>query len=119
MRMSDEAYFRSCVAQERHLAQLLGFHNVEEFYESAGTLWHDAKPLPKWTREWQACGPLIAKHALAIVYCDDASDVHGCAVKVEATKVHLSDHPTPDQALRYAIVKAVITKLEHQPATCG
>ena len=36
MRMSDEEYFRSCVAKERHLAQLLGHHNIEECYESAG-----------------------------------------------------------------------------------
>lgn len=28
MRMSDEEYFRSCVAKERLLAQLLGHHNI-------------------------------------------------------------------------------------------
>jgi len=113
MRMSDEEYFRSCVAQERHLAQLLGIHNIEEFYESAGSLWHDAKELPKWTRNWQACGPLIAEHFLRIVFHDDADDKHGCMVEVDETQVHFCDHPTRDQAVRYAIVKAVIARLEH------
>lgn len=113
MRMSDEEYFRSCVSQERHLAQLLGHHNVEEFYESAGSLWEDAKILPKWTRDWKACGPLIAEYKLAITYHQEPDDPHGRAVHIGATIVHFSDHPTRDRALMYAIVKAVIAHLEH------
>jgi hypothetical protein len=58
MRTSDEEYFRSCVAKERHLAQLLG-HHVEEYYESAGTLWENTTALPQWTRDWSACGTLM------------------------------------------------------------
>ena len=38
MHISDQEYFRSCVAMERHLAQLLGHQHIEECYESAGTL---------------------------------------------------------------------------------
>jgi hypothetical protein len=113
MRMSDEEYFRSCVAKERHLAQLLGIHNIEEFYESAGSLWHDAKKLPKWTRDWQACGPLIAEYGLTVACCDNADDKTASIVQVGTTQVHFSDHPSRDQAIRYAIVKAVIAKLEH------
>lgn len=113
MRMSDEEYFRSCVSQERHLAQLRGHHNIEEFYESAGSLWENAQVLPKWTRDWKACGPLIAEYALVINYQERAGDVHGKAVLVGTTVVHISDHPTLDQAIRYAIVKASIAHLEH------
>ncbi len=113
MRMSDEEYFRSCVSQERRLAQLLGHHNVEEFYESAGTLWENAKALPRWTRDWQACGPLIAEYELVVAYDHEPDDAHGPAIRIGATRVHFSDHPSRDHALRYAIVKAVITHLEH------
>ncbi len=112
MRMSDEEYFRSCVSQERHLAQLRGHQNIEEFYESAGSLWENAQVLPKWTRDWKACGLLIAEYALTINYQDLAGDSHGKAVVVGATVVHISDHPNLDQAIRYAIVKAAITHLE-------
>lgn len=114
MRMSDEEYFRSCVAQERHLAQLLGCHNIEEFYESAGTLWEERKALPKWTRDWQACGPLIAEYELNIAYPSNPDDPHGKAIHINKTVVHVTDHPSHDQALRYAIVKAVIAHIEHR-----
>jgi hypothetical protein len=113
VRMSDEEYFRSCVAQERHLAQLLGMRNIEEFSESAGVLWHEALPVPRWTRNWEACGPLIAEYALHIEWNNDDADPHGPAVQIEQLRVHLKDHPTPDHALRYAVVKAVIARLEH------
>ena len=113
MRMSDEEYFRSCVSKERQLAQLLGHHNVEEFYESAGSLWENARILPKWTRDWRACGPLIAEYELAITYQERPGDPHGKAIQIGSTLVHIADHPTRDQALMVAIVKAVITQLEH------
>jgi hypothetical protein len=113
MRMSDEEYFRSCVSQERRLAYLLGCHNIEELYESAGTLWEGTRALPKWTRDWQACGPLLATYELVIDYQQKDDDPNGKAIHIGHTFVHLSDHPSHDQALRYAIVKAVIAHLEH------
>jgi hypothetical protein len=113
MRMSDEEYFRSCVAKERQLAQLLGHHNVEEFYESAGSLWENTQMLPKWTRDWKACGPLLARYELAISYQDLPGDPHGRSIHIGTTLVHISDHPDKDHALRFAIVKAVICHLDH------
>lgn len=113
MRMSDEEYFRSCVARERELAHLLGYHNIEEFYESAGSLWEGAKKLPKWTRDWKACGPLIAEYELTITYGQEPNDARGKTVHVGTIIVHFSDYPTKDQAVMYAIVKAVIAHLEH------
>ena len=64
MRISDQDYFRSCIAKERRLAHLLGHHQIEECYESVGTLWAGAQQLPAWTRDWAACGPLLAEHGL-------------------------------------------------------
>ncbi|CAL60375.1 conserved hypothetical protein [Herminiimonas arsenicoxydans] len=113
MRMSDEEYFRSCVSKERHLAQLLGHHNVEEFCESAGSLWENATVLPKWTRDWQACGPLLAEYELNIAYQHLPDDPHGKAIHIGTTIVHISDHPSKERALMFAIVKAAITLLEH------
>lgn len=113
MRMSDEEYFRSCVAKERQLAHLLGHHQVEEFYESAGTLWEGDKALPKWTRDWKACGPLMTQFDLSPVYLHEAGTAHSHAVSIGPVTVQFADHPDKDQAVRMAIVKAVIAHLEH------
>ena len=107
MRMNDQEYFRSCIAKERHLAQLLGHTHIEECYESAGTLWDNAQALPQWTRDWRACGPLMTAYGIAIRY-------EGEGVVTGATTVHFSDHPSRDRAVMYAIVKEVICRLEHQ-----
>lgn len=115
MRMSDEEYFRSCVARERHLAQLLGYE-VEEYYESAGTLWVNTEPLPQWTRDWRACGPLLSRYGVTLAYTEDE---HGEAVTAGTMLVHFSDHPSRDRAVMFAIVKAVIHLLEHDKSHKG
>lgn len=114
MRMSDEEYFRSCVAKERHLAQLLGHHNIEECYESAGTLWENTQALPQWTRDWVACGPLMTEYDLTIVYGKEPGHGHSSTAMIGTTVVHFSDHPNKDRAVMVAIVKAVISLLEHR-----
>lgn len=112
MRMSDEEYFRSCIARERHLAHLLGLE-VEEYYESAGTLWVNTEPLPKWTRDWSACGPLMVEYRIPVSY---TTDEHGTAVVAGPIVVHVADHPSADKAMMFAIVRAVIHQLEHDKA---
>ncbi|MGV8804829.1 MAG: aminoacyl-tRNA synthetase [Polaromonas sp.] len=106
MRMNDQDYFRSCIARERQLAHLLGHHQIEECYESAGTLWDGNRKLPQWTRDWQACGPLLAQYRLSVAHEDGA-------VRIGSTLVQLADHPTVDRALMYGIVKELIFLLEH------
>ena len=115
MRMSDEQYFRSCVARERHLAQLLGHKQIEECYETAGTLWVGARTLPQWTRDWGACGPLLAKYRMPITFEPGSASNDGDAGTVRAgeTRITLADHPNPDRALMMAIVREVIRQLEH------
>jgi len=113
MRMSDEEYFRSCVAKERHLAQLLG-HEVEEYYESAGVLWDGTQALPQWTRDWSACGPLIARYDVELRFVADEHTTEPHCVIAGPVTVRLSDHPSKDRAIMLAIVKAVICLLEHQ-----
>jgi hypothetical protein len=106
MRMSDQEYFRSCIAKERQLAHLLGHPQVEECYESAGTLWDKAQALPQWTRDWRACGPLMTEYGIPVSY--DSGLAH-----LGATTVHFADHPTRDRAVMYGIVKELIFLLEH------
>lgn len=106
MRMSDQEYFRSCIAKERQLAHLLGHPQVEECYESAGTLWDKARALPQWTRDWRACAPLMTEYGIPVSY--DSEVAH-----LGATTVHFSDHPTRDRAVMYGIVKELIFLLEH------
>ena len=113
---SDQEYFRSCVAKERQLAHLLGYHNVEENYESAGVLWDKAQPLPKWTRDWQACGPLIARFRLDIHFDKEAGQEQFGVATLGATRVHFADHPSTERALMFGIVKEVIRILEHPHA---
>lgn len=113
MRMSDAEYFRSCVAKERHLAHLLGHDHVEEFYESAGTLWENSKPLPKWTRDWKACGALLAQYELPLTFHKEPGASHSSAVRIGPIEVQFADHPSKERAIMYAIVKAVIFQLEH------
>jgi hypothetical protein len=116
MRMSDEEYFRSCIAKERHLAHLLGHPDVEEFYESAGTLWEGTKAMPKWTRDWKACGPLMTQYDIPVVYNKEVGQDHTISVTAGSITVHFSDHPAKERAVMYAIVKAVIALIEHGKA---
>ena len=109
MQISDQDYFRSCIAKERHLAQLLGHLHIEECYESAGTLWAGNQRLPQWTRDWRACGPLMTEYGLPLSYGDGL-------VHVGSTTVHFSDHPTRDRAVMVGIVKELIFLLEHGKA---
>lgn len=113
MRISDQDYFRSCIAKERQLAQLLGHRQIEECYESVGQLWDGAQKLPAWTRDWAACGPLLAQHGLSLVFLtpDDADQPEGA--EIGQTRVHFADHPSRDRALMFGIVKEVIRRLEH------
>jgi hypothetical protein len=116
MRVSDQEYFRSCVAKERHLAQLLGYRNIEECYESAGVLWEKTQALPKWTREWEACGPLIAQYGIGIAFGQDPGGAQPSHATLGATLVHFADHPSRDRALMFGIVREVIRLLEHPRA---
>ena len=116
MRMTDQEYFRSCIAKERHLAKLLGHQQIEECYESAGTLWDGALALPRWTRDWRACGPLMTGHGISVVYGRAPGQSALSFASIGATVVHFSDHPTPDRAVMWGIVKELVFVLDHQKA---
>jgi hypothetical protein len=121
MRMTDQDYFRSCIARERQLAHLLGHRQIEECYESAGTLWDGAQALPQWTRDWRACGPLMTAYGLTVTYdgvpgipCSECRSAH-----IGSTVVHFADHPSRDRAVMYGIVKELVFLLEHHKLAVG
>ena len=113
MYMNDQAYFRSCISRERHLAQLLGHEHIEECYESAGTLWDNAQALPQWTRDWKACGPLMTEYGITVTYGHTPGLASHSFAGIGSTVVHFADHPTRDRAVMYGIVKELIFLLEH------
>jgi hypothetical protein len=117
MRISDQDYFRSCVAKERQLAHLLGHAHIEEDYESAGTLWENTDALPKWTRDWSACGPLLTQYDIAITYEKESGKEKSSFAIIGSTVVEFSDHPTKDRAIMYGIVKELIFRFEHHQVT--
>ena len=112
MQMNDQEYFRSCIAKERHLAQLLGHHNIEECYESVGTLWDNNQELPQWTRDWRACGPLMTEYGITVIYGGPVEAGGGFA-RIGDTTTRFADHPTRDRAVMVGIVKELIFLLEH------
>jgi hypothetical protein len=113
MRMNDQEYFRSCIAKERHLAQLLGHQHIEECYESAGTLWDNAQALPQWTRDWGACGPLMTRYGITVVYGKESGQPETSFATMGSTVVHFADHPSRDRAVMFGIVREVVFLLEH------
>jgi hypothetical protein len=108
------------IAAERELAELLGWTNVKYNLETTSPtgfgkppneLWNCA--LPKWTRDWSACGPLIGEYGLQVEAADDDYIVVKYAPRNCAfLRFPINDHPTKDDAIRYAIVQAVIAKLK-------
>ena len=115
MRMSDEEYFRSCVAKERHLAQLMG-HEVEEYADNAGVLWINTEKVPRWTRNWAACGALMTSFAVSLNSQKEGGETCGSRVTAGPVTVHAADHPSRERAVMAAVVKAAIHFLEHDPA---
>lgn len=115
MRISDEEYFRSCVAKERHLAQLLG-HEVEEYSDSAGVLWINRERVPQWTRNWHACGALMTAFGIGVVFDKTEGQADWTCVTAGPVVVHASDHPSREKAVMVAVVRAAIHFLEHDKA---
>lgn len=120
---------------EKRLAELLGHKNLWPFEmrisrgmtEEAFTCWMadgngdkiSGKNLPRWCRDWSACGPLIATYQVEVEWPDECYTRQPTLVRalIDDGKYHedlatISDHPDRDTAVRYCIVQAVIAKLE-------
>jgi len=113
------------LALEKRLAELLGYRDIFRLkvdgVEHGGLHYNKStftggEKVPRWTRDWSACGPLMAEHGLATqvqneLHTAQVSTVDGPIVlRIE----RFADHPDKDTAVRYAIVQAVIAKLESE-----
>lgn len=105
---------------EKRLAELLGFKGIREIplkkqpldEEEITALISDEPhcSIPQWCRAWSACGPLMVEYKIHPFF----GDVFCAAGNVELGDcfAQISDHPDRDTAVRFAIVQAVIAKLE-------
>jgi hypothetical protein len=98
---------------EKRLAELLGYEIKYPLGHDFGPVFHkDGKVSghPKWCRDWNACGPLMVEHEIT-----PHPKTTGCLARsgyAPDVLVLYSDHPDEDAAVRFAIVHAVIAKLE-------
>lgn len=104
---------------EKHLAELRGWTNLVDAGNALiGTPLHGGirgqAAVPRWTREWTACAPLMVEMG---VYPIDGTD-HGTAyiwvyknLKCLA-QVKVAEHPSKEAAVRFAIVMAAIATFE-------
>lgn len=107
---------------EKRLAELIGWSQVEFDTFRAGALTgmlpdksSFGEIVPQWTRDWNACGPLMVEHGLyPEVYTDAGLEFVWIKRSFCKVNVPVSEHPDKDTAVRYAIVQAVIAKLEWQ-----
>lgn len=112
------------IEAEKKLAELLGWAKVEyleehRFMRGRPPNVIEHRPVPRWTNDWASCGPLLGKYELYVMafpprievgdYVDMGDDGGGfCSLHYEP----VADHPNIDIATMFAIVQAVIHKLE-------
>ncbi len=114
--MSQDRYIEA----ERRLAELLYPEMTvvdapfDRLMVTAGNAQEPPALLPQWTRCWTACGPLLTAHGMHVMSYDDyvvCDCVSGPGDEVEVIADYI-DHGSRETAIRYAIVLAVIAKLE-------
>lgn len=108
---------------EKRLAELLGYSSglrikVLVTDEEVGPLYCDGKVLPMWCRDDAAAFRLLVEYKVEINPDDISTKYHSVKYTVYAGDdlaeglVAYADHPDEATAVRYAIVMAVIAKLE-------
>lgn len=106
-----------CIAAEKKLAKLLGWTNIQL---SSGVLMGSPKErpftltfIPQWTREWEACVPLIGEYGLRFQSDEyKVSAYFGNDQECTSAFAFFKLHPTKDDAIMFALVQAMIAKLK-------
>lgn len=121
-----DKYLQLQLDAEKALATLIGWLDVEIIGDRvSGHPAHFGFSMPReakcnveqWTRNWNACGRLMVEHG-----CYPEEHSIGNAIRVNHTTVPngnkmgvcvlYKDHPTKDDAVRFAIVYAITRKIE-------
>lgn len=107
------------IEAEKKLAELLGWSKVKIGGAVDGSnvpnMWLSGVPsggtervlIPLWTRDNAAAFALMVEH-----FC--YPNEHEFGIECNGITADVSNHPTKESAVRYAIVMAVIAKLEAQ-----
>lgn len=64
---------------------------------------------PPWCSDWQHCGRLIGQYKVQV---KPLVNIVAAKCGMESRHEAYTDHPDVDSAIRFAIVKVLITKLE-------
>jgi hypothetical protein len=104
---------------EKELAVLLGWTAVEQ----AGMSLIGAPPrgsehsrgqaaVPRWVRDWTACGPLVAEYGMSILQDVDGAETVEIQDNDGVYMAHtpFSNHSGKDGAVRFAVVQAATAK---------
>lgn len=115
-------YLAAAIEDELVLAKLLGWQNFTKPGTIGRTVWlmgtHSSRnghvrngsvPMPSWRRDWSA-GELISRCKLTIAPTDGGVAVH--AETGPVFRAIYSEHPSEDDAIRFAMCKAAIAYLE-------
>jgi hypothetical protein len=106
------------IETERRLAELLGWTDIVDVPPCMVGRPPNGHPecrgqamVPRWCRDWGACGPLMVEHQVEPMYFRDfvVMEIHGVNADCDA---HYKNHEDRDTAVRYAIVQSVIALLE-------
>jgi hypothetical protein len=122
----SNAYLTEQIADELALAPLLGWAHITAPSSITPNCWifgthHDARghagrnasaPCSRWRRDNSAF-ELIARCEMMIV-CAVGCVAVNCPTR-ESVRADYADHPTPDDAIRYAMCKAAIAYLTSAP----
>jgi hypothetical protein len=107
---------------EKRLAQLRGYKEIFRLkvdgVEHGGLHYNKstftgAEKVPRWCREWEACGPLMVEYG-----CYPTENGTGSVIVLGPKHQGciysdlISNHPDKETAVRYVIVMAVIAILE-------
>lgn len=117
-------YLVQAIADELALAPLLGWYDIgrPDYATRLGIIWGshpderdpiENKPtrtmMPRWRRSWDGAGELIAPFHLSIIRHELGVIVS--APFVENVWASFAEHPTGDDAIRWAIVQAAMSVL--------
>lgn len=109
------------IALEIQLATALGWKNVFQLNTDAigdfgGVYFRE--PVPQWTRDWRACGPLMVEHGVYPAETMPFSDPGRIMVNSHGVNLipgvieWVEHHKDRDTAVRVAICRAVLAKLK-------
>lgn len=103
------------IAAERRLAELLGWQDISVHGNGhlVGTKGSTGlRFIPAWTRNWEACGMLIAEYDISVrpKQSDGIVSVSYDGDSYSVTRY--SAHASAAAAVRFAVVKCAISRLE-------